>query len=125
MTYVLKSTLVLILKALFSGYDWFTVFIDADARSMGSYSPQERYTINDVADVVEYARQRGVRIMIEIDNPGHAASWCKGHPEVPCAPFLAFFSFIIIVLSLFISPVSLHHPRLMFRSARRLAAPSR
>ena len=28
-------------------------------------------------DVVEFARQRGVRIMIEIDNPGHAASWCK------------------------------------------------
>ena len=28
--------------------------------SMGAYSPLERYTIKDVADVVEYARQRGV-----------------------------------------------------------------
>ncbi len=54
--------------------------------SMGAYSAQERYTIDDVADVVEYARQRGVRIMIEIDNPGHAASWCKGHPEVCPSP---------------------------------------
>ena len=24
--------------------------------------------------------------MIEIDNPGHAASWCKGHPEVCPSP---------------------------------------
>lgn len=54
--------------------------------SMGAYSPQERYTINDVADVIEYARARGVRVMIEIDNPGHAGSWCKGHPEVCPSP---------------------------------------
>jgi len=52
----------------------------------GAYSPQERYTILDVADVIEFARQRGVRVMIEIDNPGHAASWCLGHPEVCPAP---------------------------------------
>lgn len=62
----------------------------------GAYSPQERYTVEDVADVVEFARQHGVRMMVvvdklgsnsrcievEIDTPGHAASWCKGHPEV-------------------------------------------
>jgi len=35
---------------------------------------------------VEYSRQRGVRIMLEIDNPGHAASWCLGYPEVCPAP---------------------------------------
>lgn len=48
----------------------------------GSYSPYERYTPEDVEDVVEYARARGVRTMIEIDTPGHAAAMCKSHPEI-------------------------------------------
>lgn len=48
----------------------------------GSYSPYERFTADDVADVVEYGRQRGVRIMIEIDTPGHASAMCASHPEI-------------------------------------------
>ena len=48
----------------------------------GAYSPQERYTELDVAEVVEFGRARGVRMMVEIDGPGHAAIWCKGYPEI-------------------------------------------
>jgi hypothetical protein len=48
----------------------------------GAFSPQERYVQADVADIVEYARARGVRVMVEFDQPGHAASWCAGYPEV-------------------------------------------
>merc|ERR1711862_872104 len=48
----------------------------------GAHSPQERYLQSDIADIVEYARQRGVRVMVEFDMPGHAAAWCKGYPEV-------------------------------------------
>ena len=33
---------------------------------MGAYSNYERFTVDDVAEVVEYARQRGVRVMVEI-----------------------------------------------------------
>ena len=79
--------------------------------SKGAYSGQDRYTVEDVAQVrdsrtffcfcfcfgvvcvfspltlrpgqvVEYARQRGVRVMVEIDTPGHAGSWCAGYPAI-------------------------------------------
>jgi len=48
----------------------------------GAYSNFERYTPEDVQDVVAYGNARGVRIMVEFDVPGHAQSWCKGHPEI-------------------------------------------
>nr|AOW41676.1 glycoside hydrolase 20 [Lagenidium giganteum] len=47
-----------------------------------AYSPVERYTQNELAFVVEYARVRGIRVMFELDVPGHAASWCVGEPSV-------------------------------------------
>jgi hexosaminidase len=48
----------------------------------GAWSPRERYMQADIAAIVEYARARGVRVMVEFDMPGHAAAWCKGYPEV-------------------------------------------
>ena len=54
--------------------------------SLGAYSPIERYSLPDIADLVQYSRQRGVRIMIELDMPGHAASWCVGYPELCPSP---------------------------------------
>lgn len=49
---------------------------------LGSYTPQERYTQQDIVELVEYGRQRGVKLMIEFDVPGHAASWCTGYPDI-------------------------------------------
>mmetsp|Transcript_25049 Transcript_25049/g.40412 ORF Transcript_25049/g.40412 Transcript_25049/m.40412 type:complete len:525 (+) Transcript_25049:27-1601(+) len=49
---------------------------------MGAYSSRERYSIEDVEDVIEYARARGIRAVVEIDTPGHAAAMCAGHPEI-------------------------------------------
>lgn len=52
----------------------------------GAYSPEERYTQEDVAYVVEYARQRGIRVVVEFDMPGHAAAWCVGYPDICPSP---------------------------------------
>jgi hexosaminidase len=52
-----------------------------------AYSVDERYTQADVKAIVEYARQRGVRVTIEIDSPGHASSMCKGYPSICCTGY--------------------------------------
>ena len=52
----------------------------------GAFSPDERYTKEDIADVAEFARLHGVRLVPEIDTPAHAGSWCDGHPEICPAP---------------------------------------
>ena len=48
----------------------------------GAFSALERYTTDDVAGVVEYARARGVRTVFEVDHPGHLSSACKGYPAL-------------------------------------------
>mmetsp|Transcript_28464 Transcript_28464/g.91129 ORF Transcript_28464/g.91129 Transcript_28464/m.91129 type:complete len:529 (-) Transcript_28464:48-1634(-) len=50
--------------------------------SKGSYSPNERYDAEDLKAVVQYARDRGIRVMAELDTPGHAKSWCAGQPGI-------------------------------------------
>lgn len=52
----------------------------------GAFSHQQRYTQADIKAVVEFARLRGVRVMIEFDMPGHASSWCTGYPEICPSP---------------------------------------
>ena len=51
-----------------------------------AYSAESRFSREDVQDVVEYARQRAIRVLLEFDVPGHADSWCKGYPEVCPSP---------------------------------------
>eukprot|EP01113_Clastostelium_recurvatum_P013610 TRINITY_DN1724_c0_g1_i3.p1 TRINITY_DN1724_c0_g1~~TRINITY_DN1724_c0_g1_i3.p1 ORF type:complete len:531 (+),score=117.02 TRINITY_DN1724_c0_g1_i3:2207-3799(+) len=48
----------------------------------GAWSPSERYTTQDVKDVVEYARLRGIRVVPEFDGPGHAYAWGVGYPSL-------------------------------------------
>ncbi|KAJ6015388.1 hypothetical protein N7540_009979 [Penicillium herquei] len=52
-----------------------------------AYSPRETYTAADMRRVIAYGRARGVRIIPEVDMPGHSASgWQQVDPEiVACA----------------------------------------
>nr|XP_043624324.1 beta-hexosaminidase 2 [Erigeron canadensis] len=52
----------------------------------GSYGSGMEYSVDDVKRVVEFGFEHGVRIVPEIDMPGHTGSWAEAYPEiVACA----------------------------------------
>lgn len=53
----------------------------------GAYSPHKIYSPDNVRHIVEYAKLRGVRVIIEIDAPSHAGLFCKYVFFAFCMPF--------------------------------------
>jgi hexosaminidase len=51
----------------------------------GAYSPEQTYSARDVAELVAYARVRGVRVLLEVDAPAHAGNgWQWGSNLSAC-----------------------------------------
>jgi hexosaminidase len=53
-----------------------------------SFEEGSVYTVDQAKEVVRYAMVRGVRVVPELDSPGHAASWGRApaNHEVACSP---------------------------------------
>ncbi|KAG9103168.1 N-acetyl-glucosamine-6-phosphate deacetylase [Ceratobasidium sp. 370] len=52
----------------------------------GAYSAAQIYSQAEVKDIITYAAQRGVDVMLEIDTPGHTGAIGESHPDyVACS----------------------------------------
>ncbi|ODM95742.1 Beta-hexosaminidase subunit beta, partial [Orchesella cincta] len=52
----------------------------------GAYLPELTYEPEEVQGVINYARDRGIRVILEFDTPGHTHVYRKSYPELltPC-----------------------------------------
>ena len=55
----------------------------ADVFEGGSYGPFS-YTREEISEIVDYAKARHVRIVPEVDMPGHCAALLRAYPEYGC-----------------------------------------
>ena len=49
-------------------------------------SDGDYYTRKQIREVIDYAADRGIRVVPEFDLPGHGSAWLTAHPELGSAP---------------------------------------
>ncbi|KAL6981572.1 Beta-hexosaminidase 2 [Sarracenia purpurea var. burkii] len=55
---------------------------EPDLAGKGSYGSEMQYSPEDVRRVVEFGLEHGVRVLPEVDMPGHTGSWAEAYPEI-------------------------------------------
>jgi hexosaminidase len=53
-----------------------------DFARKGAFGPRAVYTQADVQLIIDHATSRGIRVLPEVDVPGHAASWGAAMPDI-------------------------------------------
>jgi hexosaminidase len=51
------------------------------SRAFPKLAADQAYSLADLAQVIEFAAQRGIRVVPELDMPGHTASWLRAYPQ--------------------------------------------
>ncbi|XP_010037508.2 beta-hexosaminidase 2 [Eucalyptus grandis] len=60
--------------------------LEPDLAAKGAYGSDMQYSPADVRRIVEFGLEHGVRVLPELDMPGHTGSWAEAYPEiVSCA----------------------------------------
>lgn len=60
--------------------------MDPRIHQEGAYTLNHIYTENDVKTIIDYARDRGIRVIPELDTPGHTHALARHKPDLltPC-----------------------------------------
>ncbi|KAG0338789.1 hypothetical protein BG004_007088 [Podila humilis] len=53
-----------------------------DLTAKGAERPDRIYSIEDVASIIRFGEERGIRVLPEFDAPGHTASWGRAYPNI-------------------------------------------
>lgn len=63
---------------------WFGSFSQPDPRAPKNYGGF--YTQEQVKEIIQYAQERNIQVMPEIDVPGHSSAILAAYPELACFP---------------------------------------